>query len=124
MSEHAARPPSKGLPVNLMHRFLALTAILVLAGACGGDTAGAEAFCEVARDMEDVEPGDVEATTEVFQRLREEAPDDIRDAVNTIVDASEEAFETRDATVLQREEVMAASDEFDAYLEENCEPPE
>lgn len=107
-----------------MHRILALSAILVLAGACGGDTAGTEAFCDVAREMAGVEPGDVEASTDVLQRLRDEAPDDIRDAVNTIVDASEEAFETRDATILQREEVQEASDEFDAYLEENCEAPE
>ena len=99
-------------------------ALLVLAVACGGDTEGSEAFCAAARDAAAVQPGDTEATLEVFRRLRDEAPEEISDAMNTLVDATEEAFETRDPSIVQREEVVEASAEFDTYIENNCEPPE
>ena len=108
----------------MRHRRMAVVAFLIFAVACGGDTEGAGAFCAAARDADAVEPGDAEATMEVLHRLRDEAPEEISDAINTLVDATEEAFETRDPSIIQREEVMAASDEFDAYLEENCEPPD
>lgn len=107
-----------------MQRKLAVVALFVFAVACGGDTEGAQAFCEAARDADAVEPGDVEETLEVFRRLRDEAPEEISDAMNTLFDATEEAFETRDPSIVQREEVVAASAEFDAYLEDNCEPPD
>src|SRR5688500_17462668 len=103
---------------------MAAAALLVFAVACGGDTEGAEAFCAAARDAAAVESGDADATLEVFRRLRDEAPDEISDAMNTLVDATEEAFETRDPSIVQRDEVVEASAEFDAYIEDNCEPPE
>jgi hypothetical protein len=103
---------------------VAVAALFVFAMACGGDTEGAEAFCAAARDAAAVQPGDTDASLEVLRRLRDEAPEEISDAMNTLVDATEEAFETRDPSIVQREEVVAASAEFDAYVEDNCEPPE
>ena len=109
---------------DITHRMVAVAALFVFAVACGGDTEGAQAFCEAARDADAVEPGDVDATLEVFRRLRDEAPDEISDAMNTLFAATEEAFETRDPSIVQREEVIAASAELDAYVEDNCEPPD
>jgi malonyl CoA-acyl carrier protein transacylase len=105
------------------HRTKAALMILVLAVACSGDSAGVEAFCAAARDAATVTPGDVDRSLAVLERMREEAPDEIADAVNTLADATKEAFETQDASVVQRQDVTDASEELDAYLEDNCAAP-
>lgn len=98
--------------------------ILVLAIACGGDTAGAEAFCAAARDLTGVTPGDREATLDTVERMRAEAPDEIAESMNIFADAMTEAVETGDQAILERPEVQDAGDDMDTYLDENCEPPE
>ncbi|HVF53720.1 MAG TPA: hypothetical protein VNC78_08960 [Actinomycetota bacterium] len=109
----------------MTHRTRAAAVMLVLAGtACAGDSAGAEAFCDAARAMTQVEPGDTEKTLDTYEQLRAEAPDEIKSAINTLADMTREAFESQDATVAQDPEFLAASAEFDAYLEDNCEAPE
>lgn len=98
--------------------------VLVLAIACGGDSAGAEAFCSTARDLAVADPSDAEQNLETMRQLRDEAPDEIADAVQTILEATEEAIETQDPSILQDPDLQEASDDFDAYLEDNCEAPE
>ena len=56
--------------------------------------------------------------------MRETAPDDISGPVNTLADALQESIESQDATIVSRPEVVEASGELDAYLEENCEAPD
>jgi hypothetical protein len=99
-------------------------AILILAIACGGDTAGAEAFCNTARELAKADPSEGEKNLETMRQLRDEAPDEIADAVETILDATEEAIDKQDPSILQDPELQDASDDLDAYLEDNCEAPE
>jgi hypothetical protein len=108
----------------MIHRKRAAALILVLAAACGGDTSGAEAFCDAARDLAGITPGDAERTLDALERMRTEAPEEIRDAINVIADTTQEGFETGDRTVIERQEFLDASDDLDSYLEDNCEAPE
>ena len=109
----------------MAHRALVASLVLVLAVSCGGgDTSGAEAFCDAARDAAAVAPGDLDQTLDIMKRLREEAPDEIQDAVDTLADATTEAARTHDQSIVERQEVKDASADLDAYLQDNCEAPE
>ena len=105
-------------------RAWAAVAILILAVACGGDSEGAEAFCDAARELATGDPSDAQHTLDTFERMRAEAPDEISDAINTLVDATKEAIENQDRSVIESQEFQDASDELDSYLEGNCEAPE
>lgn len=105
-------------------RTFPVVTVLVFAVACGGDSAGAEAFCDAARDVTTIEPGDMEKTLETFERMRDEAPAEIEDAMNVLADGAAEAAESGDTSVIESQEFQDASDELDEYLEGNCEPPE
>lgn len=108
----------------MRHLTLGIALLLAVTVSCGGDSAGSEAFCSAARDLAGTTPGDVEQTLATIERMRDEAPEEIEDALNTLADATEEAVETGDRTILERPDVVDASNDLDVYLEENCEAPE
>jgi hypothetical protein len=105
-------------------RLAAASLLVILTVSCGGgDSAGAEGFCNAARDLAGITPGDLDRTLSTMERLRAEAPDEIKDSVNILADAAKEASESRDPKIAQRQEVLDASDDLDAYLQDNCEAP-
>jgi hypothetical protein len=107
----------------MTHRTRAAAVLLVLTVACSGDTAGAKAFCDAARALAKIKPGDTEQTLSTFERMRAEAPDEIKDAINTLADSAKEAFAKGDSTIVQSQAFLDASHELDTYLEGNCKPP-
>lgn len=95
------------------------TALLFLLGACGGDSAGSEAFCDATRTV--LELGDFEEVPPELDEMVEEAPDEIKDAVETVRDGFVAAIENQDPAELETEEFLAAATEVREYALENCE---
>jgi hypothetical protein len=92
---------------------------LFLLGACGGDAAGSEAFCDATRTVVDL--GDVEELPPEVDTMVEEAPDEVKDAAETVRAAFREAFEDADASAIQTDEFQDAARELREYAVENCE---
>ncbi|MDQ3953245.1 MAG: hypothetical protein M3279_09840 [Actinomycetota bacterium] len=97
----------------------ALVAALLFSGACGNDAAGSEAFCDATRKV--VELGTVDELPPEVDTMVEEAPDEIRDAAETVRSGFEEAFEESDPSVLETEEFRDAAAELREYAVDNCE---
>lgn len=100
-------------------RIAAASLGLVLLVACGGDAAGSEAFCDATRKIIDL--GDVDEVPPEVDTMVEEAPDEIKDATETVRDAFVEAFENEDLAAIQTEEFQAAATDVREYAVDNCD---
>ena len=92
---------------------------LFLLAACGGDAAGSEAFCDATRKV--IELGDVEELPPEVDTMVEEAPDEIKDAAETVRATFEDMFETQDPEAIETEEFQDAAKELREYAVENCD---
>lgn len=97
----------------------AMAVILLVLGACGGDSAGSEAFCDATRTVVDL--GNVTEIPPEVATMVEEAPDEIKDAAETVQAGFEDAFNNQDAAALQTPEFKDAATELREYAVENCE---
>jgi hypothetical protein len=97
------------------------TAIFIL-GACGGDSEGSEAFCDATRTV--INLGEVEELPPEVDTMVEEAPNEIKDDVETIRSIFEEAFENGDASLIQSQEFQDAATNVREYAVENCDDVE
>ena len=97
----------------------AAAAVLLLFGACSGDSAGSEAFCEATRTIANL--GETSEIPPEVDTLVEEAPDEIKDAAETVRAGFEDAFENQDPAALQTPEFTDAATEVREYALENCE---
>ena len=97
----------------------AVVACVLLSTACGGDSAGSEAFCNATRKVIDL--GDVQELPPEVDTMVEEAPDEIKESAETVRDAFEEMFETQDASVIQTDEFQAAAKDVREYAVDNCD---
>ena len=102
-----------------MRKTAAMAGIFLVLGACGGDSAGSEAFCDATRTVVDL--GNVDELPPEIGTMVEEAPDEIKDAAETVQAGFEEAFENNDASALQTQEFQDAATELREYATENCE---
>ncbi|MDQ3982489.1 MAG: hypothetical protein M3271_07410 [Actinomycetota bacterium] len=101
-------------------RQIAVAAVaLLLLGACGGDAAGSEVFCDATRTVVDL--GSVEELPPEVDTMVEEAPDEIADAAETVRAAFRDAFDNQDPSAIQTEEFQDAAKELREYAVENCE---
>ncbi|HYP24782.1 MAG TPA: hypothetical protein VEV43_14535 [Actinomycetota bacterium] len=100
-------------------RFVAALIALSSFVACGGDAAGSEAFCDATRKI--IELGNVEEVPPEVDTMVEEAPDEIKDATETVRDVFVQAFEDRDLSQLQSQEFQDAATELREYAVENCD---
>lgn len=87
--------------------------------ACGGDDA--QAFCDKIQEQ-DVNASDMDEMAEVMEDLRDDAPSEISDDVDLVVDAFNQLQEDPSAVEdLDEEELMAASERLADWEQENCE---
>jgi hypothetical protein len=112
-----------------MHRFgrvLALMGLVaVVAAGCSSDDGGSSggtsttlqgdrtAFCTAIQQYLDTADFSEEATSAAYTQFLELAPQQIRRAVSTIVDA-------QGGTAVPAEELTRANDRFTAYVEQGC----
>lgn len=106
-----------------MHRLATVatvaTVALLVFGACSSDTAGSEAFCDATRTIANL--GETSEIPPEVDTLVEEAPDEIKDAAETVRTGFEDAFENQDPAALQTSEFTDAATEVREYAVENCE---
>lgn len=102
-----------------MRRVTAIAAIFVVSAACGGDAAGSEAFCNATRKVVDL--GTVDELPPEVDTMVEEAPDEVKDAAETVRAQFREMFENGDASAIQTDEFQDAAKELREYAVENCE---
>lgn len=99
-------------------RILVLALLLALvAVACGGDDA--QAFCDRQAALEDLDPSDTEAADEI-SNLVEDAPDEIRDDIETVADALEQV-NSGEQPDTPPAEIQAAAQRVQDWVDENCE---
>ena len=102
-----------------MRTAAAFVATILSLTACGGDAAGSEAFCNAAREVIDL--GEVEAIPPELHTMVEEAPDEIKDAAETVEAAFEEAFDEGDLAAIQNEDFQDAAQDVREYAVDNCD---
>lgn len=102
----------------MRRRALASALTLFVLGACGGDAAGSEAFCEATRDA--LARGTTDEIPPELETMVEEAPDEIADEAEIVRDGFTEAFENQDAAALQTEEFMQAAEKLGNFADDNC----
>ncbi|MDZ7731983.1 MAG: hypothetical protein U5R31_01750 [Acidimicrobiia bacterium] len=93
------------------------------AGAGGGDP---EAFCERAQSSSLGEGrADPAALLSVYSDLLNEAPEEVRGDLETVRAALAGVVEDQDLEAFESDEVVEASENLEAYLQEECgvEPP-
>ncbi len=105
-----------------MRTALATALAVFLLAACGGDAAGSEAFCDATRKV--IELGDVEELPPEVDTMVEEAPDEIKDAAETVRATFEDMFENQDPGAIESEEFQDAARELREYAVDNCEDVE
>jgi len=113
--------------MNRLVGALALVGLVaVVAAGCGGDDGGSStggtsttlqgdrtAFCTAIQQYLDTADFSDEATSAAYAEFLELAPQQIRRAVSTIVDA-------QGGTVVPAEALARANDRFTAYVEQGC----
>jgi len=114
-----------------------IVAALSLTGAaCGGDDdddaggGGGGDFCEQARALDEQDTEDIsdEDSLEALRDIRDDAPDELQDELDLLIDIGELVVETGDDpeaqaeafAELDQEELTTASANLTAYLEEEC----
>ena len=108
-----------------MHRIAAAAVVLLLVGACSSDssdtsdTAGSEAFCDATRAIANL--GEQSEMPPEVDTLVEEAPDEVKEAAETVRAGFQEAFDNQDPGALQTSEFQDAAKEVREYAVENCE---
>lgn len=103
--------------MRLLRILVFALSLALVAVACGGDDA--QAFCDRQAALEDVEPTDAEAADEIAA-LVEDAPEEIRDDIQTVAVALEtvNAGEQPDTPPA---EIQAAAQRVQDWVDENCE---
>lgn len=118
-------------------RLLAAAALAVVAGACGGsdDAGGNDAsggdFCDQLNEV--IESGDTDedlgAAAEKFAALGDDAPDEVREALEVISDALSELSDLDEDDpesfslifdVIGRDDVVEATEDVERYGVEEC----
>jgi hypothetical protein len=91
--------------------------LALVAVACSGDDA--QAFCDKQAALEDLDPSDTEAADEL-SGLVDDAPEEIRDDIQTVADALEQvnAGEQPDTPPA---EIQAAAQRVQEWVDDNCE---
>ena len=102
-----------------MHKVVVAGALLFLIGGCGSDSPGSEAFCDATRAIANA--GETSSVPPEVNTLVDEAPDEIKEAAETVRSGFEEAFENQDPAALQSQEFTDAATEVREYALENCE---
>lgn len=102
-----------------MRKVVVAAACLFLLGGCGSDSPGSEAFCDATRAIANA--GETSSMPPEVNTLVDEAPDEIKDAAETVRSGFEEAFENQDPAALQSQEFTDAATEVREYALENCE---
>lgn len=109
-----------------------LLLIVAVFAACGGDDGGgsasggddAQAFCNKQEDLESLDTADPEAMAKAIDELVADAPDEISDDIQLIADTLEQLQDIdtpEEAAELDREELEAASERIEKWVDENCE---
>ena len=102
-----------------MHKVAVAVGSFLLIVACGSDSPGSEAFCDATRAIASL--GETSEMPPEVDTLVEEAPDEIKEAAETVRAGFEDAFENQDPAALQTSEFTDASTEVREYALENCE---
>jgi hypothetical protein len=112
-----------------------LLLIVAMFAACGGDDGGgsasggdgggdAQAFCNKQEDLESLDTADPEAMAKAIDELVADAPEEISDDIQLIADTLEQLQDIdtpEEAAELDREELEAASERIEKWVDENCE---
>lgn len=104
-----------------------LLVIVALFAACGGDDGGgseAQAFCDKQEELESLDTADPEAMANAIDDLVADAPEEISDDIQLIADTLEdlENIDTpEEAEDLNTDELEAASERIEKWVDENCE---
>lgn len=88
--------------------------------SCGGNDES-EAFCEVAREVEETDPSqpDLDEIRRLTEDLRDAAPDEIKDEAETFAEGIEQLAQG-DTSVLT-DEFNEAAERIGEYGEEHCD---
>jgi hypothetical protein len=88
--------------------------------ACGGKDES-EAFCDVAREVEETDPSqpDLDEIRRLTEELRDAAPDEIKDEAETFAEGIEQLAEG-DTSALT-DEFNEAAEKIGEYGQENCD---
>ena len=121
--------------------FVSLSALLLLATACGDDSASAADWCDFAQEVEDQldtaadnqDPGGYRQAAQLIEDARDSAPPEIREAVDTSAEGFNAIVEALDANddnllaafddvsaELDLDELSAAGDQIEAFNEAEC----
>ena len=111
-----------------VRRCVAATAVVVLAGgltACGGDDAAAseeacDAYIGVTKAF-NAEESDPEAAAGLLDDVEAEAPEEVRDQLQVMVDTAREVLESGSFEAFETEEFTAAQGEVDPFFFESCD---
>jgi hypothetical protein len=118
----------RGPEMSRVRWSVAVAVTAVLAGglaACGGDDAAAseeacDAYIGVTKAFNAEEP-DPDAIRGLLDDVEAEAPEDIEDPLQVMVDTGREVLETQDFEAFQTDEFMTAQGEVDPFFFENCD---
>lgn len=82
--------------------------------ACGGDD-----FCEAGDEaLGDVDMGDPNSTIEALESLRDDAPSEIQDDIDVIIEQTQLAMD--DPASVDVDAITEAGDNLGTWQEENC----
>jgi hypothetical protein len=124
--------------VKSIRPLVLLLLVVVLFAACGGDDGGggdggseaaggggdAQAFCDKQEELEGLDASDPEAMAQAIDDLIADAPEEISDDIQLIADTLDDlqnASSPEDLQELDTDELEAASDRIEKWVEDNCE---
>ncbi|HEV2756855.1 MAG TPA: hypothetical protein VG318_13895 [Actinomycetota bacterium] len=116
---------------------LLLLALVAVLAACGGDDGGgseaggsdggggdAQAFCSKQEELDSLDTADPEEMSAAIDDLVADAPEEISDDIQLIADTLEQlqdASSPEDLEGVDTDELEAASERIESWVEENCE---
>ncbi len=97
------------------------TALLLAGGPACSDDGPSEAFCEAMTEFQtasttlqaDVTPENAEAAREAIAKLAEEAPEEVADEADTLLETMDAALQADDPSLLQADDNVAAAEALD-----------
>lgn len=124
--------------------FVLALALALIGAACGGDDDNGDdagggtdeeateaasdlsPFCEAIVDAESQviaasQGGPTEGVEAALQEVQDTSPEEVTEAVLTVVEGAQEALETGDDSVFESDEFTAADEEIDQFVLGNCD---
>ena len=105
----------------MLRRSLVVLAAVLLtftAAACGDSEGSASEFCALENDKSFENAEDPDALKDALQKMKDKAPDEIKDDVALVADAMNDP--TAAASGDGAEDLQKASENISKYVEENC----